>query len=612
MREAITKIVPLLSKKAVTVTMRGMRAFVEYDPNTGRPIRVNLPYLPDDASEELMNAVQGFLDHEVGHILFTDPRSLAEAAKHGEEVASMHNIVEDTFVERRMHEQFQGSAYNLANVSRFFLKNMVQPKLTLAKTEGDEKAVLSQLIVPTVRAWAGQRDFEAFMDDKWDDVQKFRQLVGDDLIERIPECRNSMECLELAREITKRISEGGVKPPPPPPPQEGGEGKGDGSSGQGKDDGKGDGKQQEPGGKGEEQAKGKAEKGDGKEEGEEKPGEHGNAHVEEQHSHAEETMAALRDTADFDASVAEALTARAEKESHNSEYLVFTRDDDKVEPMTFSKAAVDEIPKMQGRVDAMLGVITKDIQRMVEARSAAVWTGGHKSGRLHGAALMRAQFNRVDLFRRKQENKTKDVAGSLIMDISGSMRQYQKLTTAVDSCYALSSVLDRLGIDHEVSGFTTRSLSQKVMDDLLKDPRCHDYARHEGLMIPIFKAFNERMGTDVMARLLEATIAGGLCRANVDGESILLAAMRLEQRRAARKIMIVLSDGRPAVNGGSGDLDKHLKAVIKSIQARNIDIVGLGIMDESVSKFYPKHVVMKSVNDLPGVVAGQLKKFLVQ
>jgi cobaltochelatase CobT len=58
--------------KKVKVTQQGTSAFVQFDTKTNAPMRVNLPYLPDDATDELLNAVQGFLDHEVAHILFTD------------------------------------------------------------------------------------------------------------------------------------------------------------------------------------------------------------------------------------------------------------------------------------------------------------------------------------------------------------------------------------------------------------------------------------------------------------------------------------------------------------------------------------------------------------
>lgn len=97
----------------------------------------------------------------------------------------------------------------------------------------------------------------------------------------------------------------------------------------------------------------------------------------------------------------------------------------------------------------MVGPLQKDLQRAISARSASVYTGGHKSGRLHGASLSRILTGRDDVFRQKQVNKTKDVAVSLLVDASGSMSSYDKITIAGYTAYALASVLDNLGIPSE-------------------------------------------------------------------------------------------------------------------------------------------------------------------
>lgn len=107
MREAIVRITKILSEKDIKVTNRGVSAYVEYDRNSGCPILVNLPYIPDDASEALLRAIQGFLDHEVAHIFFTDYSALKEAKNLG--VHSIWNSIEDCYIERKMAERFAGS-----------------------------------------------------------------------------------------------------------------------------------------------------------------------------------------------------------------------------------------------------------------------------------------------------------------------------------------------------------------------------------------------------------------------------------------------------------------------------------------------------------------------
>ncbi len=72
-RDSVKRVVALLSGKNIPVAERGDDAYVRYNDD-GEPILVNIPSIPDNATPALMNAVRGFLDHEVAHILFTDIR----------------------------------------------------------------------------------------------------------------------------------------------------------------------------------------------------------------------------------------------------------------------------------------------------------------------------------------------------------------------------------------------------------------------------------------------------------------------------------------------------------------------------------------------------------
>ena len=72
LREKITKLTGLLTDKKVKVTQRGAQAFVRYTKQ-GIPELVNVPYIPDNATQEFTQAIEGFLDHEVAHVLFSSP-----------------------------------------------------------------------------------------------------------------------------------------------------------------------------------------------------------------------------------------------------------------------------------------------------------------------------------------------------------------------------------------------------------------------------------------------------------------------------------------------------------------------------------------------------------
>lgn len=190
MREAISKIVGLLTARSIQVTQRGHKAFVMYDAS-GYPKRVNIPYLPDNASNDFLDAVQGFIDHEIGHIFFTDYKVLLKAKKLG--LGNLHNVLEDTYVERKMKEKYSGSGHNIGKTITFFLANYTDKKLA----EEPSKAI-GLLLVPAIRAWAGQREAIEYMTpDKWEIVKPVSDKLGD-LVKEVPKIDSSADALELA------------------------------------------------------------------------------------------------------------------------------------------------------------------------------------------------------------------------------------------------------------------------------------------------------------------------------------------------------------------------------------------------------------------------------
>jgi hypothetical protein len=209
LREAVTRLTKLLAGKKIEVTQRGTRAYVEYTPK-GQPKLVNLPYIPDNASEDLISAIQGFLDHEIGHILYSDFELLAKGIKQG--VGNLHNILEDTLVEREMAKRFRGSALNLSLTSRFYLNHYAEPELAKASAAGDIKKIIGVLMVPAIRAWAGQEIHAEYIRDKMPILEPVIKRLGS-LVDEIAKCNSTADTLALAHKINKALAEPPAKPP---------------------------------------------------------------------------------------------------------------------------------------------------------------------------------------------------------------------------------------------------------------------------------------------------------------------------------------------------------------------------------------------------------------
>jgi cobalamin biosynthesis protein CobT len=570
LRDAVVKITQMLSGKGITVTQRGINAYVKCD-HKGRPTVVNLPYLPDNATEELCMAIQGFLDHEVAHIMFSDFALIGEAEKIG--AKSMLNMLEDARIEKAMAQRFTGSGHNLSVTGKFFLDKYSTPMMQEAAAAGDANKVIAVLMVPLIRAMAGQFVFKEYMKDKMHIVQGVYDKIAD-LEPQIEAASSTQACLDLAKEIESRLRSGENNKGEKPSEKEGddgGDGGGDAGDGEGAQDTKFE------------------------------TGDTGAvwAEIDKENKNG------------FDSALSSIISNAASVAAKESSYLIYTKEGDIVEPLKVGSGYDSTmLVELSDKVDHMVGPLQKDLERAIAARSLATWEAGRRSGRLHAANLARLAVDDGRVFRRRQESTSKDVAVELVVDVSGSMRG-AKVHLATQAAYALSSVLERIGISNEVICFTTGRPAvdyETLNEEIRKIGR--SFTRIESLYMPILKGFNERLKTDVKERFGWLPNSR-ILRNNVDGECLEVAARRLLARREAGKVMIVLSDGAPNANGDAYALATHLKKVVGDIAKTGINIVGIGIMTDKVQKFYPKNLVINNVNELPDRVVRELKHLLL-
>ena len=214
--EAMRKTAGMLAREGINVTTQGARAFIEWKP-TGEIVRINLPMVPRDASPEFLAALQGFLDHEVGHALNTTPvESRAAEKKAAQEMGvnagvmrGMTNVVEDVRIEACMEAEFPGSRRNLSAVRKFFVDVMQTNSLGKIPDGPEYDAQRRAYIVPIfMRARGGQSECEAYMTDKnlWGYMEGYDRAIPD-LAERLKALSSTLESVALAAHIIKMTSE---------------------------------------------------------------------------------------------------------------------------------------------------------------------------------------------------------------------------------------------------------------------------------------------------------------------------------------------------------------------------------------------------------------------
>jgi hypothetical protein len=215
-----------------------------------------------------------------------------------------------------------------------------------------------------------------------------------------------------------------------------------------------------------------------------------------------------------------------------------------------------------------------------------------------------------------------DFAGSetsacvaVLIDCSGSMRRAadpagpSRAEVARLCAVALHEALKSTPIAHAIWGFTTRSSKGEPgppelvahCEGLQSRGVSEDgFTRWDmALSHHIFVDFGQTAGQALCA-------ISGLFE-NMDGEAVAWASTRLRGRHERTKVMLVLSDGHPS-GGRDVEVERaHLRHEVEMAERAGIHVVGLGIQEDAVRSYYPNHVVVHELGELPGVVLGAVR-----
>lgn len=225
---------------------------------------------------------------------------------------------------------------------------------------------------------------------------------------------------------------------------------------------------------------------------------------------------------------------------------------------------------------------TNKVRRYLQVKTEDSYIGGQKRGAINTRQLYRAGLPQVadgdwnkKVFRIRDENDMLDTSVTLLCDFSGSMSG-TKVVQATKAAIVLNHVISNtLHVNTEILTFSY-------------DSCC---------IMGVVKAFNQRVSDD---KILEGfSIMSNRMWGNNDADAIMFAYDRLLKQQTKRKVMIVLSDGSPADGVVGTDPYYALRYVVGNIeQEKKCDIIGIGILDDSVKEFYQKHVIVKSVDAL--------------
>ena len=299
-----------------------------------------------------------------------------------------------------------------------------------------------------------------------------------------------------------------------------------------------------------------------------------------------------------------------------SEYMVYSNKYDEI--ITAQDLCEDEeLNRLRKYLDQQLksfqtiiSRLANRLQRKLLAKQNRSWEFNIEEGLLDTSRLTRVitdPFYSLS-FKKEKDTDFKDTVVSLLIDNSGSMRG-RPITVAAMSADILARTLEKCGVKVEILGFTTKAWKGgKSRESWMQNNKPPSPGRLNDLRHIIYKAADEPWRRS--KKNLGLMMREGLLKENIDGEALLWAHKRLQNRYEARKILMVISDGAPvddstlSVNSGNY-LEKHLRGAINWIENKSdVQLLAVGI-GHDVTRYYKKAVTIVDAEQLADVMTEQ-------
>jgi len=593
---------------------------------------IYLPSISDNADDEFLQAMQGHLDHEAGHVTGTDFRVMKQFAGKPK-LLTIWNALEDPRQERLWCQKYPGARLNLSRSSEWSYKRVAELHEEVDPVTGDKKQVRDwdQLSDLGKLLYAGSVYCDNdFNDNHWfikevvpADIMTIVKDKLEDLFRAAVAAPDSMAVVPLAEEIMTRLQE--VEPPEPEkidpadipdnavvvPPQAMPSPQQQVMQKQGEPDPdappvvvaspghNADPDDDDTGQPGQEQsaADDDAEDDDGEEIPSEEP---------RNFDPSKDQLAKDAEITDRKKQIRSA-SQRLIKTNTDS-YLVFTTAGDQVEKITPGNRA--EFGKFLQETAAMVSPMRRQLVRVLTARKQSSWEGGKERGKIDKRRLYRVPLGTSKkVFKQQTLGEELDAAVLIAVDHSDSMNN-SKLQLAARMSSVLGQTLDPLGVPFSILGWSTGSsdVADGRKNKATEDER-ECYTRWGNLWTGVYKGFNETW-TNAGPKVLEMPRHSQ--HNTYDGESVRMFAQMLMARPEKRKILFIFNDGEPCPNWGD-DRQAHINYAhdcAKAVEAM-VQTVVFGVMTDAVKDIYANTVVVHNLNDLPKVAMTQLMSILL-
>ena len=279
---------------------------------------------------------------------------------------------------------------------------------------------------------------------------------------------------------------------------------------------------------------------------------------------------------------------------------------------------IDVLPEAdEARVNVLLETGRDAVRRLRRGLTNALrsaekrwWREDQTRGVLSPRSLYRLATDRprLDVFRTRSTVQGRSIAVCIVLDASGSMTT-NKMDVARNAVRVLLEALADLEVATEAFTFTTGNAFdlQQAGHQMGADPAklTQRFSRFANLEIDVIKRFDESVKTGL--RRLPNVYESGLTPL---GEAMMIGAKRILPRPESRKIMLVATDGRPGCESHRGSALAHAQHIARMISKAGIELVGVGIGEDTLCQIVADTIVVNEINDLPAQLCKLLGRTL--
>jgi len=575
--------------------------------------QIMLPSLPEPLDEPLERMIVGYLDHEMAHVAFSDFGTVKEFSEKHPGHEAMLNVVEDALIEQRAMRRWPGVR---ANLDAMFAQ--IRDRIMALAAHRDAFGRFCTAIYLKLAHYGDMLGMEA-------------DVVGyEDLLDEFRHVHDTRDSAELAGRLLLRWL---AKQPPTAPqqPSPGGENSQDtgetqtrdsraaaqssadsaGAPGPARDDSAkeeaaqaphagndADGDPEPAGGTEDDGEPGKRTAPTPQQESAPKDGDGAGAHC----------ARGAGGTSVITQALAEAIAEQVARLGGDEEYRVFTKQFDRLAVVPVANE--HDVQEMLGEHGDVVRRLRRGLANALRSAEKRWWRGDQLRGELSPRGLHRLCLDRpqLDVFRTRAMVQGRATAVSIVLDASGSMTT-NKMDVARDALRVLLQALDDLKVATEAITFTTGN-DTNVMKQATEhggDPNVlrQRFSRIANLEIGVVKPFSEP--TKQALRRLPSIKGTGLTPL---GEAMQIAARRIAPRSENRRIMLVLTDGRAGCESNDGAAVKHAGHVANHIESAGIELIGVGILDDSLRAIVADTIVVHALEDLPAQLCKLLGRTL--